>query len=130
MLAFTSQTYSEAMAMRPSVTYTPCATSSREQTGDIITFTQFEEGNLLSETSNDAESGDKYDNKSVMPPLLIKEELGAMDYGDESDHDTISTEILDTFVMEVSLIRTLIGEKQVIKYVILLRKDNRNGKEC
>ena len=27
-----------------------------------------------------------------------------MDYGDESDHDTISTEILDTFVIEVSLI--------------------------
>ena len=47
--------------MRPSVTYTPCATSSREQTGDIITFTQFEEGNLLSETSNDAESSEKYD---------------------------------------------------------------------
>ena len=37
------------MAMRPSVTYTPCATYLREQTGDIITFTQFEEGNILSE---------------------------------------------------------------------------------
>ena len=38
-LAYTSQPYSEAMDMRPSVTYTPCATSSRKQTGDIITFT-------------------------------------------------------------------------------------------
>ena len=40
-LAYTSQPYSEAMAMRPYVTYKPCATSSREQTGNIITFTQF-----------------------------------------------------------------------------------------
>ena len=38
-LAYTSRPYSEAMAMRPSVTYKPCATSLREQTGDIITFT-------------------------------------------------------------------------------------------
>ena len=43
-LAYTSQPSSEAMMMRLAVTYTPCATSSREQTGDIITFTQFEEG--------------------------------------------------------------------------------------
>ena len=28
-----------------------------------------------------------------MPPLLSKEEMDAMDYGDESDHDIISTEI-------------------------------------
>ena len=42
-LAYTSQPYSEAMAMRPSATYTLCATSPREQTGDIITFKFFEE---------------------------------------------------------------------------------------
>ena len=41
-LAYTSRPYSEAMAMRPVVTYTPYVTSSREQTGDIITFAQFE----------------------------------------------------------------------------------------
>ena len=40
------------MAVYPSVTYTPCATSLREQTGDIITFAQFEEGDLLYETCN------------------------------------------------------------------------------
>ena len=45
-LAYNSQAYSEAMAMHPSVAYTPCATSSREQTGNVITFTQFEEGNI------------------------------------------------------------------------------------
>ena len=59
--------------MSPYVTYTPYATSSKKQTGDIITFTQFEEVNLLSETSNDAESGDGYDKNSIMPPLLSKE---------------------------------------------------------
>ena len=31
-LAYTSQTYSEAMAMRPAVMYTPYGTSLREQT--------------------------------------------------------------------------------------------------
>ena len=65
--------------MRPSMAYTPCATSSREQNGDIITFTQFEEGNLSSETPNDAESGDKSDDDSIMPPLLSEEEIDAMD---------------------------------------------------
>ena len=53
-LAYTSQPHSEAMAIRPAVTYTPYVTSSKEQTGNVITFTQFEEGNVLTETSNDA----------------------------------------------------------------------------
>ena len=52
-LSYTPQLYSEAMAMRPVVTYTPYTTSSKEQTGDVITFTQFEEGNLIIETSKD-----------------------------------------------------------------------------
>ena len=50
------------MAMRLAVTYTLYAVSSREQTGDVITFTKFEEGNILTETLNDAESGDESDN--------------------------------------------------------------------
>ena len=52
--------------MRPEVTYTPYATSLKEQTGDVITFAHFEEGGLLTETHNDAESGDKSDSKSLM----------------------------------------------------------------
>ena len=55
-------------------TYTPCDTSSREQTGNIIRFTQFEEGNILSETHEDAESddesGDESNDNSTMPPLI------------------------------------------------------------
>ena len=54
-LSYTSRPYEEAMEMRPAVTYTPYSTSSKEQTGDVITFAQFEEGNLLSETRNDTE---------------------------------------------------------------------------
>ena len=65
-LAYTSWPYSEAMVMRPAVTYTPYGTSSGEQTGDVITFAQFEEENILTETRNDAESGDKSNNESIM----------------------------------------------------------------
>ena len=45
-LSYMSRPYLEEMAMRPAVTYTPYATSSKEQTGDVITFAQFEQGNL------------------------------------------------------------------------------------
>ena len=69
-LAYTLRPYSEAMAMRPSATYTPYATYSKEKTGYITTFTHFEEGDLLSETRDDAESGNKSDDNSIMPPLL------------------------------------------------------------
>ena len=41
-LSYMSQPYAEAMAMRPAVTYTPYATSSKEQTGNVITFAQFD----------------------------------------------------------------------------------------
>ena len=64
--SYTSQPYSEAMTMRSAVTYTPYGTSSREQTDIIITFIEFEEGNILTENCNDAESGDKSDNESIM----------------------------------------------------------------
>ena len=45
-LAYLLQPYAESVAMRPAVSYTPYATSSKEKTGDIITFTHFEEGDL------------------------------------------------------------------------------------
>ena len=49
-LAYTSKPYTEAITMRPDVSYIPCATSLWEQNGNIITFKQFEEGNFLSVT--------------------------------------------------------------------------------
>ena len=54
------------MAVRLEVTYTPYVTSSKEKTGDVITFAQFEEGDLRTETRNDAESCDESDSKSLM----------------------------------------------------------------
>ena len=65
-LSYTSRPYAETLAMHPAVTYTPYATSSKEQTGDVITLAQFEEWNLLSETRNDTESGDESDSESIM----------------------------------------------------------------
>ena len=91
-LAYTSRPYSETMAMRLEVEYTPYATSSKEQTDDVITFTQFEEGNILTETRNNAESGDKSDNKSIM---MNEQDMDAINCGDDSDHDIISTKMLE-----------------------------------
>ena len=78
--------------MRPAVTYTPYGTSSREQTDDIIMFTHFEEERLLTKTHNDTERGDESNNESIM---MSKQDMDAMNYGDESDHDIISTEMLE-----------------------------------
>ena len=54
------------LEMRLAVTYTPYATSSKEQTGDVITFAQFEEGNLISENRNNTESDDESNSESIM----------------------------------------------------------------
>ena len=95
MLAYTSRPYSEAMAMSPAVTYTPYATSFKEQTGDIITFVQFEEGNILTKTLNDVESGDESNDDSIVPPLLSVEESIFLDYADDSYDKPMSTEMLE-----------------------------------
>ena len=80
------------MAMRPAVTYTLYSTSLKDQTGDVITFTQFEEKNILIETCKDAESGDKSDNESNM---LSEQDMENINSGDESDHDLISTDMIE-----------------------------------
>ena len=49
--------YSEAIATQPAVSYIPYATSSHEQTGNIIHFAQFEEGGLV-EKDHNAEEGE------------------------------------------------------------------------
>ena len=58
-------------------------------------FAQFEEVSLLSETLNNAESGDESNDDLIMPPLPSKEEIDAIYSGNESDHDIISTEMLE-----------------------------------
>ena len=87
-LSYTSRPYSEAMAMRPAVTYTLYAKSSREQTGYVIMFAQFEEGNILTETCNNAEIGDESDNESI---IMSERDMENIDSNEESDHDLIST---------------------------------------
>ena len=42
-----------------------------------------------------AESGDESDDDSIMPPILSEEEMDAMDSGNKSDNDLISTEMLE-----------------------------------
>ena len=117
-----SRPYSEEMAMHPSVTYTPCSTSQKEQTGDIIMFAQFEEENILSETRNNAESGDESEDNSIIPPLLSKEETDEMNSGNDSDHDTISTEMLED-IRDGSQSHTNVNIiEAVIKYLIVLSK--------
>ena len=86
-----SKPYSEAMTMRPAVTYTLYAMSSKEQTGDVITLAHFAEGNILTETRNDAESGDESNNESIM---MSEQDIENLDSSDESDHDLISTDML------------------------------------
>ena len=91
-LSYTSRPYSEAMAMRPEVTYTPYATSSREQTGDVIMFAQFEEGNILTETRNDAKSGDESDSEYIM---MSEQDMENINSNEQSDHDLICGDPID-----------------------------------
>ena len=74
------------------VKYTPYATYPKEQTADVITFAQFEKGDILAGTRNDAESGDKSDKESIM---MSEQDMDAINSGDESDHDRIYTEMLE-----------------------------------
>ena len=81
------------MEMRPALLYIPCAKSSKETTGDKITFVKFEERGLLTETCDNAEAGDKSIDNSIMPPLIRKEEMNAMNSGDESEDEPMSTKM-------------------------------------
>ena len=72
------------------------------KTVDIIKFAQFEKGNLWSETHNlisetheDTESGNEYDDYSTIAPLISEEEMDARDSGDESDDEPFPTEMLE-----------------------------------
>ena len=76
------------MAMRPTVAYTPYATSSKEQTGNVITFAQFEEGNLITETRNNTESDDKLDSKSIM---MSEKDMENLNEKEKFDDNLVST---------------------------------------
>ena len=65
--------------------------SSKEQTGNVITFAQFEEGSLWTETCNDTESDDESDSKSIM---MSEKDMENIDEKEKFDDDLISTETL------------------------------------
>ena len=77
--------------MRLAVTYPRYATSSKEQTGDVIMSAQFEDGNIWTKTHNAADIGDEFDNKSIMKS---EQDMENLDSNEDSDHDLISTEML------------------------------------
>ena len=52
-----------------------------------------ERHNLLSETRDDTESGNKYDDYSTMPPLISEEEMDEMPSCDKFDDEPMSTEM-------------------------------------
>ena len=89
-------------------------------------FVQFEEGNILTETSNDAESGDEYGNESIM---MSEQDMDAINSDDDSDHDFISTEMFED-IRDRSQTHPNVNRRDGhYKYVIVLGKYNRNGKE-
>ena len=88
-------------------------------------FTQFEEGNILTETRNDAESGDESNNESIM---MSEQDMENINSGDESDHGLISMEMLEDIHDGSQTHPKLTEDKHVMKYVIVLGKDNRNGR--
>ena len=93
MSGFTKTTlFRSAECPGSEVTYTPYVTSSREQTGDVITFAHFEEGNILTETRNDSEISDESDNESIM---MSEQDMENLYSSDETDHDLKSTEMLE-----------------------------------
>ena len=88
------QPYIEAMAMQPEVLYIQYSTSSKEQSGDIITFTNFEERNLKLEYHNGTESGDESGDDSTLAPLISETKMDKMSSGDEYDEEPMSTDML------------------------------------
>ena len=104
------------------VTYTAYDTSSKEETGGIFMFAHFDESTLLSETRDDAESSDKFNNNSIMPPLISEDEMNSMDSGNESEDEHVSKDMLEE-IIDGSQSHPRINVREAhCKYVIALSK--------
>ena len=125
-LSYTSRPYAEAMAMRPTVTYTPYTTSSKEQTGNVIKFSQFEEGNLISETRNDTESDDESNSKSI---TMSEKDMENLDKIEKFDDDLISTETLHDICDRNQTHPNIDKREARLKIRDRIKQINRNGKE-
>ena len=114
------------MVMRPTVTYTPYAKSSKEKTGDVIAFAQSEEGNLLTETRNDTESGDKSISKSIM---MSEQDMVNLDEKEKFDDDLISTETLYD-IRDGNQTHPNVDKREArLKICDCIKQKKRNGKE-
>ena len=88
-------------------------------TGNIITFTQFEEGDISTKTRNNSESGDKSDNESIM---MSEQDMDAINSGDESYHDLISTEMLEDIHDEIQTHPNVNRRESRYKINVLIRQ--------
>ena len=67
----------------------------QNKNGDIITFAQFEEENLLPETCKDTGKGNKYDDYLTLELLISEAEMDDMLSGDESDAEPMCMDMLE-----------------------------------
>ena len=74
---------------------------------------QFEEGNLLSESHNGTESGDKSDESLTLTLLISEVKMDKMSSGDESDTEPILTDILED-IFDISQSHTRINMREVL----------------
>ena len=117
------------MAMLPEVSYIPYATYSREQTGNIIKFTHFEEGGLLSENRNGTEIRDESDNNSTITPLISAAKMYKMSPVDESDNENVYKLMLEEIFDRIQYQPSL--NRREVRYNICdyINKDKRNERE-
>ena len=90
----------------------------KKKTGNIITFEHFEEGNLLcktqnlsSETRDDTESSNEYDDNLTMPTLINEEEMNEISSGNEYDDEPMSTEMLE-YICDISQSNPIINRRE------------------
>ena len=63
-----------------------------------------------------------------MPPLLSEEEMDAMDSGDDSDDEPMSTEMLEDILDGSQYHPSVNSIEARYKYLVVLNKDNCNRK--
>ena len=90
--------------MRPKISYITCATSYHEQTGIIITFAQFEEGNIVENERN------------------AEEDKSILDFIDESSTYDDSDLRCNNKTSKLYLIYVTITQKKLSSYVVVFDK--------
>ena len=93
-LAYSEKPYHDAMSMRPGVSFIPCVTDTREQTGDVITFAQFEEEKVDIDTF-DAKLNSKRAKRDDAENPRDHSETAENGFQREMDHDDDSMPSLD-----------------------------------